>query len=64
MIDRSFSETDLREMLEVATNYRPDAHSGRWIIEATHTNVKWEVVVEPEDTEQKLIVVTAYPLSS
>jgi hypothetical protein len=63
MIDRSFSEIELREMLEAATNYRADPLPGRWIIETTHAQVAWEVVVEPDATQQKLIVVTAYSLT-
>ena len=60
MIDRSFSETDLREMTERANGYRPDVQEGRWIIETTHDGKAWEVVVEPEPAEQILVVVTAY----
>ena len=63
MIDRSFSETELREMLEAATAYRPDPSPGRWIIETRHTNAAWEVIVEPDAQEQKLIVVTAFPVT-
>src|SRR2546421_1176896 len=63
MIDRSFSETDLREMLEAATAYRPDVAAGRWVIETMRLAVQWEVVVEPEIPTQQLIVVTAYPLT-
>jgi hypothetical protein len=61
MLDRSFSETDLREMLQAATAFRPDADPRRWIIETKHANSRWEVVVEPDAAVQKLIVVTAYP---
>jgi hypothetical protein len=40
--------------------YRPDIQDGRWVVETTHHGKPWEVVVEPEPTEQILIVVTAY----
>jgi len=62
MIDRGFSETDLREMLETATGLRADAPAGRWIIETSHAALAWEVVVEPNAREQRLVVVTAYPV--
>jgi len=63
MIDRTFSETGLREMLEVATAYRADIVPGRWIIETMHVSAQWEVVVEPEAETQQLIIVTAYPVT-
>jgi hypothetical protein len=62
MIDRGFSETDLREMLDTATGFRPDGPAGRWIIETSHAGRTWEVVVEPNVREQRLVVVTAYPV--
>ena len=62
MSDRSFNETDLRQMLEVAGSYRPDVAPGRWIISTRHTHRAWEVVVEPDVAQQALIVVTAYPI--
>ena len=47
-------------MLERARGYRADAVLGRWIIETTHANGRWEVVVEPDAVSQATIVVTAY----
>ena len=60
MVDRSFNETDLREMCEAATGYRADSVAGRWIIETSRAAAAWEVIVEPDELQQKLIVVTAY----
>jgi len=62
MIDRSFSETDLRDMLEHAHAFRPDIASGRFIVQTAHGSRAWEVVVEPDGAAQLLVVVTAYPL--
>jgi hypothetical protein len=62
MIDRGFSETALREMLETATGFRADGPSDRWIIETSHAGRTWEIVVEPNAREQRLVVVTAYPV--
>jgi hypothetical protein len=60
MQDRSFSEIDLRDMLERATNIRPDSTPGRWVVETTHLARDWEVIVEPDATMRLLIVVTAF----
>jgi hypothetical protein len=60
MIDRSFSETDLRQMLELATGYRPDFDPGRWVIETAWLGRPWEVIVEPINAEKLLLVVTAF----
>ena len=61
MEDRDFDEVDLRLMLEQATGTRPDVVEGRHVIETALREGPWEVIVEPDDTEQLLVVVTAYP---
>jgi hypothetical protein len=60
MIDRSFNETDLRDMLENAKSLRPDLQAGRWVVETSHLGHSWEVIVEPQYAERLLLVVTAY----
>ena len=60
MLDRSFTEVDLRSMLERADGWRLAEAPGRWIIEARHRRRRWEVVVEPDRDTQSLVVVTAY----
>jgi hypothetical protein len=60
MQDRSFSEVDLRDMLQRATNLRLDPLPGRWVVETTHAARNWEVIVEPDAMVQLLIVVTAF----
>jgi hypothetical protein len=62
MMDRRFTEVDLRRMLEHASGFRPDIVEGRWIIEVRHDKHPWEVIVEPDATVQLLVVVTAYPV--
>jgi hypothetical protein len=37
MIDRSFSELDLRMMLENSRGYRPDIVEGQWVIVTSHS---------------------------
>ena len=62
MEDRSFSEVDVRRMLERAKSYRPDIVEGRWIIEALHRRRSWDVIVEPDAAAKLLVVITAYPV--
>lgn len=61
MIDRSFSEIDLRAMIEHAAGLCPNHEPGRWVVETTHDRRAWEIVVEPLPAEKILLVVTAYP---
>jgi hypothetical protein len=63
MVDRQFSEVDLRRMLEYATGLRDDVVEGRWIVETWHEKDPWEVIVEPDFDARTLVVVTAYPWS-
>lgn len=60
MVDRDFNEVDLRTMLQRATGYRRDILEGRWVI-LTQQQRPWEVIVEPDDLAELLVVVTAYP---
>jgi hypothetical protein len=60
MEDRGFTEVDLRLMLEIARTFRPDFTEGRFVIEARFKGQPWEVVVEPDEVEHLLVVVTAY----
>jgi len=60
MDDRGFSELDLREMLARATGLRPRVAEGRFVVETRLRGRRWEVVVEPDELEHLLVVVTAY----
>ena len=62
MVDRQFTEVDLRQMLEDASSLRPDVEQGRWIIASRHHRRAWEIIVEPDEAEHVLIVITAYPV--
>jgi hypothetical protein len=59
MEDRQFTEIDLRTMLHVA-GYHPDVIGGRFVVETRHAGRPWEVIVEPDDDESLLVVITAY----
>jgi hypothetical protein len=60
MEDRDFTEVDLREMLAAASAYRPDVLPDRFVITTRHDGRAWEVIVEPDEHERLLVVVTAY----
>ena len=62
MIDRRFTEVDLRHMLHHARTYKPDIVGGRWAIETRRGRKDWEVIVEPDYEQKLLVVVTAYPV--
>ena len=62
MVDRRFTEVDLRRMLEHAGGYRADVVEGRWVIETRHNKKNCEVIVEPDNEQELSVVVTAYPV--
>ena len=64
MLDREFSEVELRTMMECATGYRRDEEPGRWVIEARHRSSPREVIVEPDTSDRLLVVITAFPAES
>lgn len=60
MEDRDFNEVDLRAMLTKAKAFHDDVVDGRFVIETNHRKKPWEVIVEPDEIDQLLVVVTAY----
>ena len=62
MDDRRFTEIDLRRMLQRASGHHEDVVDGRCVIETRHRGKAWEVIVEPDQERQLLVVVTAYPV--
>lgn len=63
MVDRAFTEVELRLMLESATGCHADIEPGRWVIESRLARNWWEVIVEPDDAEEILVIVTAYAVA-
>jgi hypothetical protein len=61
MVDRGFTEVDLRTMLENPRGYRPDIIEGRWVVITVHHRRTWEVIVEPDFYAEHLLIITAYP---
>ena len=64
METRGFNEAELRQMLEQAIGYGPDFVDGRFVIDTSFRSRKWEVVVEPDEIDHLLVVVTAYKVES
>ena len=62
MVDRRFTEVELRHMLEKARTCRRDVTEGRWVIETRYRRRRWEVIVEPDIASELLVVITAYPI--
>lgn len=62
MEDRRFNAVDLRTMIQKAQSHRRDVVDGRWVVETWHRRRAWEVIVEPEENGELLVVVTAYPV--
>jgi hypothetical protein len=62
MLDRRFTELDLRDMLHRARSYQRDIVPGRWVLVTSHRRKVWEVIVEPDPGAKVLVVITAYPL--
>lgn len=62
MEDRGFTEIDLRRMLEHAVGYRPDIIEGRFVFSTRHAGRSWDVIAEPDELRQLLVVTTAYPV--
>ena len=62
MVDRRFTEVELRRMMERAQNYQRDVVKGRWVIATRHRRRRWEVIVEPDFEAELLVVITAYAL--
>jgi elongation factor P--beta-lysine ligase len=62
MVDRGFSETDLRQMIEEATRIEASASHGRFLVTSRFHRTFWIVVVEPDLTTRTIVVITAYPV--
>ena len=50
-------------MLQRARAFRDDVVEGRFVIETDHKRAPWEIIVEPDEIDHLLVVVTAYPVS-
>lgn len=62
MIDRRFTEIDLRTMMEDSRSVLPDESHGRFVVESVHERRIWHIILEPDVVARPLVVVTAYPV--
>ena len=60
MLDRDFTEVELRELLQRATDLQSARQEGRWYVLAQEPRGQWKIVLEPETESKLLVVVTAY----
>ncbi len=60
MLDRRFSEVDLRHMMERAVGLTKSEEPDRWIVDTRHDARSWQVIVEPDPLDKMLVVITAY----
>ena len=64
MLDRGFSETDLRVMMDQASACRRTADPARWAVDTRHEGVSWQIIVEPDPVDELVVVITAYLIRS
>jgi hypothetical protein len=64
MEERQFSELELRTMLTDATRIVPARRPGRFVATTRLGAKPWVIVLEPDEEEQLLFVVTAFPRES
>lgn len=62
MEERGITEVELRELLERAVGLRDDVVEGRFVATGRCRSRTWEVIVEPDGTDEVVVVVTAYPI--
>lgn len=63
MEQRCVTEVEVRAMLERATAFEPNVVEGRFMIHVRHLQRPWIAIVEPDDDEKLLVVVTVYEVS-
>lgn len=52
MVDRGFTEIDLRPMPERAMRIRPSRSAGRFVVETVHDDDVCEVVLGPDERDR------------
>lgn len=62
MIQRGFTEIELRAMLLNVNSIEKDKEEGRFLIKSKHNGNNWEIIVEPDGIEKLVVVITAYPI--
>jgi hypothetical protein len=60
MLQRGFTEIDLRKMLSVPLSIKRDIIAHRWRVEARYQGNSWHVIIEPDSEKQTIVVITAF----
>jgi hypothetical protein len=60
MIERGFSEADLRQMLQDAESLVGDPEPGRWRCVTKLRGRTWIVVLDPDASQKLIVVITAF----
>jgi hypothetical protein len=60
MEERGSNQLALRWMLHHCTRCRRSRTAGRFIVEAKHGGIAWEIVLEPDHDRECVVVVTMY----
>ena len=60
MEERDFTEIDLKAMMKRAHGFKPDEIEGRYVIQTRHRHADWSVIVEPDEEDHLLVVITAF----
>jgi Domain of unknown function (DUF4258) len=60
MVQRNFTEIDLRKMLDSTYEIQQDMVGGRWVVKTQYHDANWEVIVEPDYEELVQVIITAY----
>lgn len=47
-------------MLKRATHWDRDVVEGRWILKSKIGRTNWEMIVEPDRSSKRLVLITAY----
>jgi len=61
MYQRGITEKDLRRMLSTVSDIRPDRVVGRWIADTRPAGKDWHIIIEPDNSDKRLVLITAYP---
>ena len=51
-------------MIEVADGLRLAGSTRRWIVETVHLGDAWEVVVQADELDRVIVVITAYKVTA
>jgi len=57
---RGFSEVDIRSMIESPIEIVRDTCPGRYLARCLWHGRRWDVILEPDDVSNTVIIVTAY----